>query len=100
MRALQIFRPALAVAATRLGLLTCLLALSGCSQGRAPSFMIMGSYFPAWLVGLAISIPLTVVIRQGLIRSGLDDALPVRLLVYVCLCVLLTLAFTYIFSPQ
>lgn len=80
--------------------LTALGLLSGCGQGRAPSFMIAGSYFPAWLVGLALSIPLTVIIRAVVIRSGLDDALPARLLVYSCLCLLMTLAFTYAFSPK
>jgi len=83
--------------------LACLAGLStltGCSQGRAPSFLIFGSYFPAWLVGLAISIPLTVMIRAVLVRNGLDDALPLRLLVYSCLCLLLTLAFAYAFSPH
>lgn len=80
--------------------LATLLMLAGCGQGRAPSFLILGSYFPAWLVGLAISIPLTTIIRAALIRSGLDDALPVRLLVYSCLCLLLTLVFTYAFSPR
>jgi hypothetical protein len=74
--------------------------LTACGQGRAPSFMIMGSYFPAWLVGLGVSIVLTAIIRAGLIRSGLDDTLPARLLVYACLCLLMTLAFTYVFSPQ
>jgi hypothetical protein len=86
--------------AARLTLLASLFTLSACSQGRAPSFMIMGSYFPAWLVGLAISIPLTVLVRLGLIRAGIDDALPARLLVYVCICLLMTLGFTYAFSPQ
>ncbi|MFA7624397.1 MAG: YtcA family lipoprotein [Pusillimonas sp.] len=78
MSVLQNTHPALAIAA-RLFTLANLLTLSACGQGRAPSFMIMGSYFPAWLVGLAISITLTVIIRQVLIRAGLDDALPVRL---------------------
>ena len=77
-----------------------LVLLSGCSEGRAPSFLGLGSYFPAWLVGVAISIPLTIAIRSALIRTGIDDALPLRLLVYSCLCVLLTLAFTYAFSPR
>ena len=76
------------------------LLLGGCTGGRAPSFMIAGSYFPAWLIGLGISIILTVILRACLIRVRIDDALPVRLLVYSCLCLLLTLAFTYVFSPQ
>ena len=95
--------PALKKTQRPFALITCLASVSmltGCGQGRAPSFLIFGSYFPAWLVGLAISIPLTVIIRAVLVRNGLDDALPLRLLVYSCLCLLLTLAFAYAFSPH
>jgi hypothetical protein len=37
------------------------LLLMGCR--RAPSFDVVGSFFPAWLVCLAVSIPLTVLAR-------------------------------------
>jgi hypothetical protein len=43
-----------------------LLLMTGC--GRAPSFDILGSFFPAWLVCLVVSILLTVVSRALLIR--------------------------------
>ena len=43
-----------------------LLLLIGC--GRAPSFDIMGSFFPAWLVCLVIAILLTVLSRELLRR--------------------------------
>ncbi|QIM47829.1 hypothetical protein G9Q38_00860 [Pusillimonas sp. DMV24BSW_D] len=77
-----------------------LLMLGGCSQGRAPSFLLFGSYFPSWLVGVAISIPLTLLVRWGLIRVGIDDVLPLRLLVYVCLGLIFTMMFAFLFSPR
>ena len=40
--------------------------MTGC--GRAPSFDIMGSFFPAWLVCLVVAILLTVVSRALLTR--------------------------------
>lgn len=43
-----------------------LLLMAGC--GRAPSFDIMGSFFPAWLVCLAVAIVLAVVSRTLLSR--------------------------------
>jgi hypothetical protein len=43
-----------------------LLLLTGC--GRAPSFDILGSFFPAWLVCLAVAILLTVLSRKMLRR--------------------------------
>ena len=43
-----------------------LLLITGC--GRAPSFDIMGSFFPAWLVCLVLAIVLTVVSRMLLNR--------------------------------
>lgn len=43
-----------------------LLLMTGC--GRAPSFDILGSFFPAWLVCLVVAILLTVVCRSLLSR--------------------------------
>jgi hypothetical protein len=43
-----------------------LLLVTGC--GRAPSFDILGSFFPAWLVCLVLAILLTVVSRMLLNR--------------------------------
>ena len=43
-----------------------LLLLTGC--GRAPSFDILGSFFPAWLVCLVLAILLTVLSRELLSR--------------------------------
>ena len=43
------------------GLMLTSLLLAGC--GRAPTFDVVGSFFPAWLVCLAVSILLTVLAR-------------------------------------
>jgi hypothetical protein len=57
------------------------LLVSSCT--RAPSFDILGSFFPAWLVCFAAAILLTVVARLVLLRLGITIALPS--LTYPCL---------------
>ncbi|MEQ4617699.1 MAG: YtcA family lipoprotein [Corticimicrobacter sp.] len=74
--------------------------LTGCGTPRAGEFLLFGSYFPAWLVGTALGIPLTFLVRWVLVRTGIDDQLPLRLLVYVCLTVLFAMAFAYAYSPR
>lgn len=49
--------------------------LTGC--GRAPSFDVLGSFFPAWLVCLALSLVLTVAARWLLMRFKIVIAFPV-----------------------
>ena len=51
------------------------LLLTGC--GRAPSFDVLGSFFPAWLVCLALSLVLTAAARWLLSRLHIAIALPV-----------------------
>jgi hypothetical protein len=60
------------------------------SCGRAPSFDILGSFFPAWLVCLALGLLLTVAARALLLRLHVLIALPV--LTYPSLIALLTFA--------
>jgi hypothetical protein len=62
--------------------------LAGC--GRAPSFDILGSFFPAWLVCLAAGMLLTVVFRWLLLRTQIVVAAPI--LTYPSLTALITLA--------
>lgn len=64
-----------------------LLLMTGC--GRAPSFDILGSFFPAWLVCLVVAILLTVLSR-ALLSHHVDIVWPV--LVYPSLTVLYTFA--------
>jgi hypothetical protein len=46
---------------TKYGSMSTSLLLTGC--GRAPTFDVVGSFFPAWLLCLAVSILLTVLTR-------------------------------------
>jgi hypothetical protein len=64
------------------------LVLAGC--GRAPSFDILGSFFPAWLVCLTAGMVLTVVFRWLLLRIQIVVAAPI--LTYPSLTALITLA--------
>ena len=58
----------------RLAVLLGLLPLTGCT--RAPSFDILGSFFPAWLVCFISAIALTVLVRLALLRFRIEVALP------------------------
>lgn len=51
-----------------------LLLLSGCA--RAPSFDILGSFFPAWLVCLVVAILLTALSRE-LLRRHVEIVWPI-----------------------
>ena len=73
---------------TGLGLLFGAPLWASCS--RAPSFDILGSFFPAWLVCLALGILLTVAARWLFLRLRVVVALPI--LAYPSLTALFTLA--------
>jgi len=75
------------------GLGLALLLLASCS--RAPSFDILGSYFPAWLVCLMLAILLTALTRWLLLR--LQIALAPTILVYPSLTALFTFALWLVF---
>jgi YtcA family len=72
-----------------------LLLLTGCQQ--APSFNVLGSYFPAWLFCLFIGMILTVAARALLRRYDLGAALSPPLLMYSCLTAFFTFALWLIF---
>ncbi len=66
------------------------LLAAGCS--RAPSFNILGSFFPAWIVCGVLGILLAVAVRLFFLYIKLEDKLLLPLiLVYPCL----TLFFTF-----
>ena len=67
--------------------------VSGCS--RAPSFDIVGSFFPAWLVCLVIGILLAALTRWLLLRQQIAILWPI--LVYPSLAALFTFLFWLIF---
>ena len=63
------------------------LVLAACA--RAPSFDILGSFFPAWLFCAVIAVPLTALSRE-LLRRRVE--LPWPVLVYPSLTVLFAFA--------
>jgi fructose-specific phosphotransferase system IIC component len=67
--------------------------LTGCS--RAPTFDIMGSFFPAWLVCLVLGILLTFLARWAFLRWKVDLVYPI--LVYPSLTALFTFLLWLIF---
>ncbi|OCP02821.1 hypothetical protein BC374_12295 [Ensifer sp. LC13] len=72
---------------------TTMLAAGGCARGPfAPSVVVFGSYFPAWLLCAALGIITTVVARLVLVHAGIDEHLPVPLLVYLSLALTSSIA--------
>jgi hypothetical protein len=72
----------------KLGLSFFPLLLTGCS--RAPSFDILGSFFPAWLVCVVLGLLLTVATREVLLRAHVVLAVPI--LTYPSLTAMFTFA--------
>ena len=66
-------------------LLPATLFMSGCAGPHAPSVMISGSYFPLWMVYAGIGIGVALLARVLLIRLGIDDLMPLRVLAYAAL---------------
>ena len=57
-------------------------ALGGCRGRGAPSFVIVGSYFPGWMFCALIGIVVAIAVRIGFVASGLANVLPYQL--FVC----------------
>jgi hypothetical protein len=74
---------------SRFGLLL-LAGMLSTSCSRAPSFDVLGSFFPAWLLCLALSLMLTVATRWLLLRARVVLAVPI--LTYPSLTALFTFA--------
>ncbi|WP_346658596.1 YtcA family lipoprotein [Morganella morganii] len=70
---------------------------AGCNRVGAPSFTLVGSFVPYWILCIIVALILTVIIRAGFIRWGLDDVMPLRLVVYICLMLTLTFLFSLLF---
>jgi hypothetical protein len=69
--------------------------LAGCRQ--APTFNILGSFFPSWLVCLVSGIILAAIAHQILVRVALDKELLWPVLVYPCLAIFFAGALWLIF---
>jgi hypothetical protein len=64
--------------------------LSGCSS--APSRNILGSYFPSWMICALIGMAATVVLRAVLAKTGIDEELPMPIVVYLAFATAFSLA--------
>lgn len=60
----------------------------GCS--RNPNVEIVGSYFPGWMLSLAISVVLTLVAHSLLRRQGMDHSIGHPAIIYPGMVVLFT----------
>jgi len=59
--------------------------LTGCA--RSPTFNILGSFFPAWLVCLAAGIALAIGAYQVFLYLKLDTEIPWSIVVYPCIAI-------------
>ena len=59
-----------------------LVGLGGCAAQGAPSFILFGAYFPAWMLCAVIGIAGALAARIGMVTTGLSDTLPFQL--FVC----------------
>jgi hypothetical protein len=71
------------------------LLIAGCS--RAPSFNILGSFFPAWILCGVIGILLAVAVRLFFVRIKLEQQLKPLILVYPCLAAFFTFTLWLLF---
>jgi len=68
---------------------------TGCA--RAPSFNILGSFFPAWILCGVIGILLTVMVRILFVRANFEQELSPLILVYPCLAAFFTFSIWLLF---
>ena len=90
--------PISATAHKVLALATCVasvLSATGCS--RAPSFNILGSFFPAWLLCGILGALLAGVTRLILVRIDFEKELSPLILVYPCLAAFFTFTIWLLF---
>ncbi len=74
---------------------TAMLLIAGCS--RAPSFNLLGSFFPAWILCGIIGILLAATVRLFFVRIKLEEQLTPLILVYPCLAAFFTFTLWLLF---
>jgi hypothetical protein len=75
-----------------IGLAICL-ACSGCGALGAPSFAVVGTFFPAWMFCAAIGIAAAIVARLAFVAKGLNRVLPYQLLLCTAIGVIVGVVF-------
>ncbi len=74
-----------------------MLTAAGCTRDPlAPSIVVFGSYFPAWLLCAGLGIITTVVARLILVHAGIDEHLPAPLLVYLSLALTTSIVYWFL----
>ena len=68
---------------------------TGCS--RAPSFNILGSFFPSWILCGVIGILLSAGVRLFFVRIKLEEQMAPLILVYPCLAAFFTFTLWLLF---
>ena len=95
-KALRTKRKTAALRAATVGLGPALaLFASGCS--RAPTFNILGSFFPSWILCGLLGILLTVATRPIFLRLNLEQELKPLIVVYPCLAAFFTFTIWLLF---
>jgi hypothetical protein len=69
--------------------------IAGCR--RAPTFNILGSFFPSWLICLFAGIGLSVIANRIFARFALEKEILWPIVVYPCLALLFASVFWLIF---
>jgi hypothetical protein len=78
-----------------LTMMPCVGFLTGC--GRAPSFNILGSFFPAWLICMVIGIALAALVHLLLVRLKREKLIAWGIITYPCLAALFAFTLWLIF---
>ncbi len=76
---------------------TCAALLTSAGCNRAPSFNILGSFFPAWILCGVIGIVLTVLVRVFFVRAKFEQELTPLILVYPCIALFFTFTLWLLF---
>lgn len=74
--------------------------LAGCSPRSAPYVTVFDSYFPAWILCAVIGMVGASLARVLLVRWGIDEVLPWRVLVYLCLAAALMFLTSLVFFTR
>ena len=82
-------------AAASVAVAALLLPAAGCS--RAPTFNLLGSFFPAWILCGVIGIVLTVAVRIFLVRIDFEKELSPLIVVYPCMAAFFTFTLWLLF---
>jgi ABC-type uncharacterized transport system permease subunit len=68
---------------------------AGCS--RAPTFNILGSFFPSWILCGVVGIVLAVIVRALFVRWKFEEVLTPLILVYPCMAAFFTFTIWLLF---